>query len=180
MFLAYKLIQKEKFDIYDIVLLLANSFIFYGVGYNILTNHDTGKHLLGLFTLCNAMVHFIVSLFIYRQKLADRNLFYLVSGLVLVFITIAIPVQLNGDWITLLWAGEAALLFWIGRTKKVQFYEILSYILMYLAFFSIVHDWAPAYNLLNPEHSGERITPLFNINFLTSILFTAAFGFINI
>ncbi len=179
MFLAYKLLQKEKFDIYDIVLVLSNSFIVYSVGYNMLSNHDTGKHLLGLFTLGNAMVHFIVSLFIYRQKLADRNLFYLVSGLVLVFITIAIPVQLKGDWITLLWAGEAALLFWIGRTKKVQFYETLSYILIYLAFFSIIHNWAPSYNPFDAEHPDARIIPVFNINFLTSIIFTAAFAFID-
>jgi uncharacterized membrane protein len=180
MFLAYKLLQKEKFDFYDIVLLLVNSFIFYGVGYNILTKHDTGEHLLGLFTLCNAIVHFIVSVFIYRQKLADRNLFYLVSGLVLIFITISIPVQLNGNWVTLLWAGEAALLFWIGRTKNVHFYEFLSYVLMFLAFFSLLQDWAPLYNIIDPERPEARITPLFNIKFLTSLLFIASFGFINI
>ena len=180
MFLAYKLIQKEKFDIYDIVLLLANSFIFYGVGYNILTNHDTGEHLLGLFTFSNAIVHFIVSLFIYRQKLADRNLFYLVSGLAFIFITIAIPVQLDGNWITLLWAGEAALLFWIGRTKNVHFYEILSYCLMILAFFSIIHDWVTFYNIYDPARPETRIITLLNINFLTSLLFIASFGFINI
>jgi uncharacterized membrane protein len=179
MFLAYKLLQKEKFDIYDIVLLLANSFIFYGIGYNILTKQDTGEHLLGLFTICNAIVHFIVSIFIYRQKLADRNLFYLVSGLVLIFITISIPVQLNGNWVTLLWAGEAALLFWIGRTQKVKFYEILSYALMFFAFFSLLQDWAAVRYIIESKQSETRITPLFNIRFLTSLIFIASFGFIN-
>jgi hypothetical protein len=179
MFLVYKLIQKEKFDIYDVILLLSNSFIFYGVGYNILTKHDTGEHLLGLYTVGNAIIHFIVSLLIYRQRLADRNLFYLVSGLAIIFITIAIPVQLNGNWITLLWVGEAALLFWIGRTKKVHVYEILSYCLMYLAFFSILRDWTQDYNSFAQTRPLNRITPLFNINFFTSILFIASFGFIN-
>lgn len=178
--LAYKLIQKEKFEIDDIFLLLVNSFIFYGIGYFILDNHKTGEQLLGLFTLFNAIVHFIVGAIIYRQKLADRNLFYLVSGLVLVFITIAIPVQLDGNWVTLLWAGESALLFWIGRTKNVPVYENLSYPLMILAFFSITHDWITLYDAYHPENPETRITPLFNIIFLTSILFIAAFGFINI
>ena len=77
MFLAYKLLQKEKFDIYDIVLLLANSFIFYGVGYNILTKHYTGEHLSGLFTLFNALVHFIVSVFIHRKNLLTGTYFIL-------------------------------------------------------------------------------------------------------
>lgn len=179
-FLAYKLLQKEKFEIDDIILLLANSFIFYGIGYAILDNHKTGEQLLGVFTLCNAILHFLVSTIIYRQKLADRNLFFLVSGLVLVFITIAIPVQLDGNWVTLLWAGEAALLFWIGRTKNVPVYEKLSYPLMVLAFFSIVHDWMTVYDSYYPDKPETRITPLFNINFLTSILFIVAFGFINI
>ncbi|MDG1271550.1 MAG: DUF2339 domain-containing protein [Flavobacteriaceae bacterium] len=176
-FLAYKLLQKEKFEINDIVLLFANSFIFYGIGYAILNNHNTGEQLLGVYTLCNAIVHFFVSTIIYRQKLADRNLFFLVSGLVLVFITIAIPVQLEGNWVTILWAGEAALLFWVGRTKNVTVYEKLSYPLMLLAFFSIVHDWATGYTSYYPK---TRTIPLLNINFLNSILFISAFGFINV
>lgn len=179
-FLAYKLLQKEKFEIDDIILLLANSFIFYAIGYNILDNHKTGEQLLGLFTLCNAIVHCIVSLIIYSQKLADRNLFYLVSGLMLVFITIAIPVQLDGNWVTLLWAGEAALLFWIGRTKNAPVYEKLSYPLMFLAFFSIIHDWITNYDIYGPENPATRLTPIVNINFLTSMLFIAVFGFINV
>ena len=87
-FLAYKLIQKEKFETENIILLLANSFIFYGIGYAILDNHESGKQLLGLFTLCNAILHFIVSAIVYRQKLGDKNLFYLVSGLVLVVLVL--------------------------------------------------------------------------------------------
>jgi uncharacterized membrane protein len=177
-FLAYKLLKKEKFDAGDILMLLSNSFIFFGVGYSLLDTNK-GNELLGLFTLVNAIIHFGVSVIIYRNKLADRNLFYLVVGLVLVFITIAIPVQLNGNWVTLLWAFEAALLFWIGRTKNVPVYEVLSYILMFLAFFSIVNDWYILYNNYDPKLPDTRIIPFFNINFLSALLFVAAFIFIN-
>jgi len=91
-----------------------------------------------------------------------------------------IPVQLEGKWVTLLWAGEAALLFWIGRTKNVPIYEMISYPLMALAFYSIFNDWETVYGGYYPESPETKITPLFNINFLTSLLFIAAFGFINI
>lgn len=177
--LAYKLIQKEKFNLADILLILANSFIFYGIGYALLSNHQTGEQLLGLFTLGNALVHFVVSAVIYRKQLADKNLFYLISGLVLVFITLAIPVQLDGNWVTLLWAGEAALLFWIGRTKQVPVYEWLSYPLMLLAFFSLLQDWSMTYNFYYFEDVGTRLTPLFNVQFLSAVLFLVAFGLIN-
>lgn len=178
-FLAYKLLRKEKFEQPDIVLLLANSFIFYALGYSILDNHQSGSQFLGLFTLGNAISNFIVSVIIYRQKLADKNMLYLISGLVLVFITIAIPVQLDGNWVTLLWVGEAALLFWIGKTKGISFYEKLSYPLMVLSFLSIAQDWSGAlygYYSSDPE---LRITPILNAQFLSSMLFIMAFGFIN-
>lgn len=176
-FLGYKLLQKEKFGITDVILLLLNSIIFYGLGYAILSSHETGKQLLGLFTLGNALIHFAVGILIYRQKLADVNLFYFIIGLVLVFITIAVPVQLDGNWVTLLWAGEATLLFWIGRFKNVPIYEKLSYPLMILAVLSIFEDWSWVYGRYVPEISGTRITPLLNINFLTSLLIISAFGF---
>lgn len=178
-FLAYKLVKKDKYEIDDTILILANAFVFYGLGYTTLDNHEIGGQLLGLFTASNALIHFMVSVVIYRQKLADKGLFYLVSGLVLLFITIAIPVQLDGNWVTLLWAIQAALLFWVGRTKNIPVYEKLAYPLMILAFFSIIQDWFIVYDGYNPEYPETRLTPLLNINFMTSVLFIAAFGFIN-
>ena len=163
----------------DIILLMFNSFVFYGLGYSILHHDQTGSQLLGLFTLSNAVIHFVASVVIYRQQLADKNIHYLIAGLVLVFITIAIPVQLDGNWVTLMWAGESALLFWIGRTKAVSFYEKLSYPLMLLAFFSILQDWGSVYDTYNSEIPESKITAILNVNFLTSLLFITAFACIN-
>ncbi len=178
-FLGYKLIKSEKFKISDVFMLLLNSFIFYALGFSLLEEHESGQHLLGVFTLANAVVHFGVTTMIYKKKLADKNLFYLAAGLVLTFITIAIPVQLDGNWVTLLWMAEAALLFWIGRSKQVKAYEYMSYPLMILAFFSLIHDWGNSYN---SGYYSDDFTPLrtiLNSTFLTGILFLAAFGFIN-
>lgn len=159
-FLAYKLIKQEQFVRRDIVLLITNSFIYYGLGYAILDDHSFGQHWVGVFTVLNGLVHFIVTVIIYKQKLADKNLFYLVAGLVLIFITIAVPVQLDGNWVTLLWSGEAALLFWIGRSKQVKLYESFSYVLMLVAFISLTEDW----------YNGNSL--------LASVFFALSFGFI--
>lgn len=175
-FLTYKLVANEKFKKSDVVLLLLNSFIFFGLGYGLLNHHPIGKELLGVFTLCNALVHFIVCAVLFKKKLADRNLFYFVAGMVLVFITIAIPVQLDGNWVTLLWTLEATLLFWIGRTRNVPVYEKLSYPLMLLAFFSLLQDWEMSYKAYAVE---GHVTSFMNITFLTSLIFVGAFGFIN-
>ncbi len=168
-FLAYKLVQREKYDLSDVVMLLLNSFIFYGIGYTILQDHELGQHQLGLFTLINALIHLGVSSLVWSYRLADRNLFYLVSGVGLIFTILAIPVQLDGNWVTLLWAGEAALLFWIGRTRKAPIYEYLGYLLFILSFSSLVHDLDVA------GFEDARAMPLvLNINMLTT-LFTAGF-----
>ncbi len=177
-FLAYKLYRKEKFEVEDIMLLLANSFVFYGFGYSILFNQIASAKFLGLFTLTNAIIHLGVSTVIYKQKLGDKNLFYLVVGLFIVFVTIAIPVELSGNWVTLLWVGEAALLFWIGRTKSVAFYEIMSYPLMFISAISLFHDLKTYQDTIS-FIAGTKHIPILNITFFSALLFIAAFVFIN-
>lgn len=173
-FLAYKFLKSEKFLKSDIFLLLLNSFLCYALGYNLLANQEIGKELLGIFTLGNALVHFGVCVFIFRKKLADRNLFHLVAGLVLVFLTIAVPVELNGNWVTLLWAFGAALLFWIGTSKNTPFYRFFSYPLMILGFISLIDDWSFYYS----TQGSELLTSsLVNIQFLSSMLFVTTFAF---
>ncbi len=177
-FLAYKLIKSEEYEKEDIVLLIVNSFIFYGIGYLILSGTETTSSFLGLFTALNALVHFCISWLIYTRKLSDQNLFRMIIGIGLVFATLSIPIQLDGNWVTLIWIGEGAVLFWIGRTKT-PFYERIAYILILVSFFSLLYDWNLSYNHYDPEISGSFVIPLLNIHFLSSMLFIAAFAFIN-
>jgi len=172
--LAYKLINKELFKPKDVFLILLNSFIYYGIGYAIILNQYDGESYLGLFTLCNALFHLGVCSLIYYQKLYDKNLFYLVLGIGITFITIAIPVELKGNWITLLWGAEAVLLFWLGRTKKINYYEYFSYPLIFFTFLSLLGDWGDM--SIQIGSLGEKITPIFNIYFLTSIVCSIFFG----
>ena len=169
-FLLHKLVRKDQYKLFDIVPLMVNSFLFYGIGYAILNSHTIGRELLGLFTLANAVIHFIVSVIIYKQKLVDKNLLYLIIVLVFTFITITVPVQLSGHWITLLWLAEACLLFVIGRVKNISVFEKISYPLMLLGFISLIMDWDAAYGY------GSYVQPVFNIQFLTSMLASVAFG----
>ncbi len=170
-FLSYKLLAKEEFNSEIVVLVLANSFIFYGFGYSIINSRDSLEPYLGLFTLANALLNFLVAFVIHKYKLGDRKNFYLAIALATTFITIAVPVQFKGNWVTLLWTAEAVLLFWIGRVKQIALYEYLARPLVVLATISLLNDWQNAFG------NEAILTPIFNPNFLTSILFAAAFGF---
>lgn len=177
-FLGYKVHQKREFDAPDLPLLLANSAIFYGLGYIILNGQKGWEEYLGLFTLVNALIHGGVSIVLYFRDHEDKNLIYFIGGLAIVFLTIAVPVQLDGNWVTLIWAGEMALLFWIGRVKKARLYEICAYPLMALTIFSLLIDWGKGY-LLNGSGLAKLIRiPFFNIYILTSFLVLLSFGFL--
>ncbi|HMI05035.1 MAG TPA: DUF2339 domain-containing protein [Pedobacter sp.] len=171
--LAYKVSKAETFGFGDVVIILLNSFIYYGIGYFILSENKTGAELLGIFTLINAIIHFVVSLIIYKRKLADKKLFYLILAMVITFITMAVPVQLNGGWVTVFWAVEAAILFYLGREKKITIYERLSFPLIFLAFLSLLQDWT---EYLAPfGDTPETIKPILNVGFLMACIFIAAF-----
>ncbi len=177
-FLGYKLLQQEIFEASDVVLVLINSFVFYGLGYHMLQELPEWENSLGLYTLAHALVHAGVGVLVYRRRGGDKPLFYLVSGLVLVFLTLAIPVQLDGSWVTLLWLGEGVLLFWIGRTKSRAVYEKIAYALLGLAFLSLVQDW-DAYNSGWFFEEKERFPSLLNITFAGSLLFAGGLLYVN-
>ncbi|HKG06843.1 MAG TPA: DUF2339 domain-containing protein, partial [Pedobacter sp.] len=73
--LAYKIKRNEIFAFSDVIIILLNSYIYYGIGFFILSSHGTGSQLLGLFTLGNAVIHFAVGAMIFKRKLADKKLF---------------------------------------------------------------------------------------------------------
>jgi len=177
-FLGYHLLQSREFEGSDIPLLLTNSAIFYGLGYIILNGQKGWEGYLGTFTLLNALIHGSVSVAIYFREHKDRNLFYFIAGLALVFVTIAIPVQLDGNWVTMLWAGEMALLFWIGRTRKIAVFETLSYPIMVLTFLSLIHTWSVGYFNPSFEAIEGAMLPLFNGYFLTTLVVASSYGFL--
>lgn len=176
MFLSYKFIKKEDYQLVDGVMLLVNTFLFYGLGYYIISEQNNGGDYVGLFTAFNAIVHFIVALFIYKRIPQKSTLFYLIAGLVLTFITITIPVQLEGNWVTLLWACEAVLLFWLGRSKNIVLYEKAAFLLMLFTFCCLIINWADYYNLYTFNSEDDSFVMLFNESFMTSLLVLIAYG----
>ncbi len=172
--MAYKTVKKEPFSAWDVVRLLLNSFIYFSIGYSIFSDISEGQWL-GLFTLGNAVVHFVFGYSVYINKQVDRKLFYLLMAMVLCFMTIAVPVQLEGNWVTLFWAAEVFLLFWIGRVKDVRFYEWLSFSMIPLALCSLMNDWGHLFDL--QRYDGIKYwTPFLNITFFTALFCAASFA----
>jgi uncharacterized membrane protein len=178
-FLGYKLLSRENVAIENVVLILANSFIFYGLGYSILDGSEDFASYLGLFTVVNAAIHFAFAFTVSRLKAIPQDLIYLLSALVLTFATIAVPVQLDGNFVTLVWTAEAAILFAIGRVKQIRLYEFYSFPVMFFATVSLLADWMGANDFSPAPEFALNTYTFFNGTFITSIVFALAFAFIH-
>lgn len=168
-FLGYKLVHKKPLVKTDLFLLLCNSFTFYGLGYGLFTEEVA----IGLFTVSNALLHALVSFLIRTRDEKSRPLYSLTISLAILYLTLTIPAWLEGDWITLLWVGEAALLFWIGRTKKQEMYEKMAYPLVLVAFVSLLIDWS----IRGESQHSDR--PFLNVHLLVSLVFVVALALMN-
>jgi hypothetical protein len=177
--LSYKLVRKELLGRWDVVLMLLNSFMYFGYGYLTIDSMSDGYRFLGLFALITALIHFAACAIVYKSGNATSDVFYFVAAMALVFVTIAVPVQLEGNWVTLVWSAEAGFLFWIGRAKGFAVYEKLSYPLAALAFLSLLEDWSNYYPAsYGSIDAGETFTIFLNVGFLTSMFAGVAFAFI--
>jgi uncharacterized membrane protein len=175
LFMTYKFIKNEAHLMGQTFIFLLNSAIFYGFGYLILDNNAIGKHYLGVFTLFNALLHLIISKYVFERDLKDKNLFNLLSIFVIFFITLSIWVQFDGIYITLLWTAEMIILFLIGRYKKLFIYENATYVLWVLTSFSLVNNWSKG-GYFNDALSVN--SSIFNPYFLTTLIVIGAYIFI--
>jgi uncharacterized membrane protein len=172
-FLAYKGLHKLVFSGGDVFLLMSNAFLFFGLGTYLLHEADLGAYL-GMFTLLNGILHAGVGFVLYRVRLFDKRMLLFLFGLSITFVSIAIPVSLDASWVTLLWAFEAALLFYIGRSQGEKGYERLAYPLVILTLFSLVQDWGQAYYFAFSAEAYSGLHPFQNIFFYSGLLVSAA------
>ncbi|MDI1241886.1 MAG: DUF2339 domain-containing protein [bacterium] len=156
--------------------VLSNAFIFYGFGYSILDSSPILSGYLGLFTAAHSALHLAVAGLIGRWKNDGVDVVQVLTILVLTFATIAVPVQLDGNFVTLMWTVEAALLFWYGRIYGVRIFEYCSYPVMALASISMLADWLVAAGERTSYSSEFNRLPLANGDLVTAMVFGAAFA----
>jgi uncharacterized membrane protein len=175
--LVSKLVKKEMFDELNVMMVLLNSFLYYGLGTAILIRHESLNDYKAWFTLLNGVIHLAVAALLYFLKSEDKKFHTLSVGLAISYFTLYVPIELDGRWITFLWIFEAALLFWIGRTKASRIYEFFAYPLMLLGFASLIINWVDVY-AVNYQNVKD-LNLFFNINFLTSLIYGIVLLFIH-
>lgn len=135
--------EKRPFGAIELSILISNTFIFYGVGMQLL--HFYHPEWQGIFSVALAGFNFICAFLLYKRFKADTRLVYLMIGLTLTFITLAAPVQLKGNYITLFWAAEAVVLLWLAQRSGIAVFRFASILISGLTGISLLMDWEQLY-----------------------------------
>ncbi len=155
--------ERRPFSYIEIIILISNTFIFYTTGMMVLKYWH--PELKGVYTIAMGGFNFALGLILYKLFKADKKLVYLFIGLTLTFATLAAPVQLKGNYITLFWAAEVAMLVWLSLRSQLRSFNLASIIVAVLMFFSLMMDYVNIYG----EHSNDLLKPLLNKGFITGI-----------
>ncbi len=163
-----------KFGAGEIIVLLSNTMIYYCAGYFIL-NHLGEKSYHGIFTIAVALFNFVFAYLLYKRQNIDKNLIYLLIGLVITFISLAGPVQLDGNNITLFWSAEAVLLLWLYHRSKIILLAYASAGVNLLMLGSLIlANWANSNSGIQYFTMNERISidqPFMSNRFFITSLF---------
>lgn len=161
---------KIAFKAFDFSLLLSNTALFYSFGMIVLGAYHDG-FLRGLFTVGLALFNFSLAYLLKKKSEIDKNIIYLLIGLVLTLGSLAAPIQLNGSLITLFWAAEMCLLLWLYQKSNLLLVKQASVIVFAATLVSIFMDW----NSMYVEVSSMEV--VINEGFVTGLFVIAAFVF---
>jgi uncharacterized membrane protein len=162
--------QGNKFAAIDFSLILSNSCFYFGAGLAIIRQVSEGIYT-GLFTALNAVFFFVFAFILYKKNRVDKNLIYLLIGLVLTFLSLSAPIQLKGHNITLFWAAEAVLLLWLYQKSNIKILSTGSLIVMALMLVSLVMDWK---NIYLDYIAKGHLPVILNEGFITGLVSIAS------
>lgn len=132
--------EGKKLNKYLLSIIVANNFIYLFFGILFLNSMNLPFKATGLFTLFIALVNLTLVIWLRKSKQDYKVLIYTMLGLVLTFVSITIPIQLDGNYITLFWASEMVLLLWLYVKSGIRVYESASLILIGLTLVSYIMD----------------------------------------
>jgi uncharacterized membrane protein len=147
----------------EIAMIVLNAFVYSGALFILLWPED--KWPLTLLFLALAAGHVAIARLIPAgsdNRSALARLLY--AGLALTFLTLAVPIRLEGKWITLSFSVEGAILVWTGFRAASNFLRQSGYILLGISALRL---------LILPPEGGPF---LLNARFVAYLVMIACFG----
>lgn len=147
----------------DIFITLANGLAYLSALYVLLWPRE--RWPLALFVLAISAAYVAIARLVPAPKAGEPPVARLIfAGLALTFATLAIPIRLDGKWITLAFAVEGAILVWTGFRGAASLLRGAGYLLLAISAIRVLVFPLPAQQFL------------FNERFATYAVLIACFG----
>ena len=145
----------------DIWLLVINPFVFFTSVYHLLnpSYHDW----MGVFAIVMALIYAAAAKLLLDRATISRVESLTLIGVALTFVTIAVPIQLHSNWITIAWSIEALAMLWAGIETRSGRLRTSSCLIFALAFLKLL-IWDTPYGY------RPAFIPIFNRYFLSALV----------
>jgi uncharacterized membrane protein len=147
---AIRAARRSTLETPELFVILLNSFAYMGALYAMLWPEY--RWPLTLAVLLLSALHLGIARFVRSNKAGEWTMSQqLLAGLALTFVTIAIPIRLDGKWITLAFAIEAALLIRMGYRSLAPLLRLAGFVLLGVAALRVLFIPLPAQQFLFNE-----------------------------
>ena len=112
---------------FDYALMVMNAAAYFGISLGIMWGDF--RVWMGGFVILLALFYGVLSYFALKQSAENARLSLFALAMALVFLTIAIPIQLGDTaWTTIAWAAELVILVWLSFTLQMPHLRNYSYV----------------------------------------------------
>lgn len=112
----HHIIRKEMSDSTDLAVIVVNALGYATVTYSLL--YEPFKNFMGFFMILMAMLYFAIALLSFKTNKENKLLNMFLPAMSALFLTLAIPAQLDGPWIALAWFVEAVAMYALDYNLK--------------------------------------------------------------
>lgn len=153
-----------------LMIVVLNNFLYLYFSLWYLADLQLDYNMKGAFSLFIALVNGCIAFAVRGKKEEKSTLFTALIGMALTFVSISIPIQMEGSFITLLWATEMVVVLWLFTKSHLHIYACFAMLLPFLTVVSYLMD------VENMYREGVTGSLILNGMFTTGLFTSLAFG----
>ncbi|MCX7008562.1 MAG: DUF2339 domain-containing protein, partial [Kiritimatiellaeota bacterium] len=119
------LAEREKITILELLGSFANTMLFFGLAYHVIT-HDNPEKYAALLTLALAAVNILLAYGMLARRQNDRGLLCMFLALAAMFLALTPPLAISKQWITASWALQGLIMLWLAGKLDSRFLRLLA------------------------------------------------------
>lgn len=130
----YNLRSKQKSNLLDVLVLFANSGLFFVTSYWLI-EQSFAREWVAAVSLGLAVFYATHVYYALLKRVLDREFMITFLGLSAFFVAVTMPILLSPQWLTVSWSLQAIVMLWIARRLHSQFLQQTAYVLYGIVLF---------------------------------------------